>query len=149
MNYLSKAGVWLLLQALLVTQSGCSKTNPTAPASEHDETEPEPIARTEFTDRIENFFEYEPLHAGKPSQFRIHLTDLQDGTPVAQAQVTLMVHPKGTSETVAQATAKVGKVTGIYVADLAVPRAGDYDIEFHIKNANVDERLPLKDFKVE
>jgi hypothetical protein len=51
----------------------------------------EALARTEFTARIENFFEYEPIKAGKPSQFRIHLTDLSDGSPVEKAEVTMII----------------------------------------------------------
>ena len=112
------------------------------------EQEEEALARTEFTDRIENFFEYEPLKAGKPSQFLIHLTDLSDGTPIEKAEVTLITRTKGGNE-VMQTKARVGKVTGIYVADVVIPSSGDYDIEFRIKNAKLDERLPLTDFKVE
>jgi 5-hydroxyisourate hydrolase-like protein (transthyretin family) len=134
----------LLLVCLLIS-SGCSQPV-TAPPPE---AEPETLSRTEFTQRVENYFEYEPLHAGKASPFLIHLTDLSDGSPVEQAQVTLTVRPKGSTETVTQTVSKVGKVTGIYVAELAVPRSGDYDIEFHIKNAKLDEHLPLSDFKVE
>jgi hypothetical protein len=48
-----------------------------------------------------------------------------------------------------QTKARVGKVIGIYVADVAIPSKGDYDIEFHVKNAKIDERMPLTDFKVE
>ena len=40
----------------------------------------EALSRAEFTDRIENFFEYAPLKSGKTSQFLIHLTDLADGS---------------------------------------------------------------------
>ncbi|MBA3357767.1 MAG: FixH family protein [Pyrinomonadaceae bacterium] len=115
------------------------------PEAEHEE---EALARTEFTDRLENFFEYEPLKAGKPSQFLIHLTDLSDGTPVEKAEVTLITRIKGGSE-VMQTKARVGKVTGIYVADVAISDSGIYDIEFLIKNAKLDERLALTDFKVE
>jgi hypothetical protein len=32
---------------------------------------------------------------------------------------------------------------------VTIPNRGDYDIEFHVKNVKVDERLPLTDFKVE
>jgi 5-hydroxyisourate hydrolase-like protein (transthyretin family) len=128
--------------------SACSNPEPVAAPSDHAE-EPEAIARTEFTDRLENFFEYEPFTAGKPSQFRIHLTDLMDGSPLEQAEVSLIVRRKGEKESVAQTTAKVGKVIGIYVAELSIPQPGDYDIEFQIKNAKVDERQPLTDFKVE
>jgi len=131
-----------LLTALLMSAACGSSPKPEA---EHEE---EAIARTEFTERIENFFEYEPLRAGQPSQFLIHLTDLTDGTPIEKAEVTLITRAKGGAE-IMQTKARVGKVTGIYVADVAIPNKGDYDIEFHVKNAKVDERLPLTDFKVE
>ncbi len=113
----------------------------------HQEEE-EAIARTEFTDRIENFFEYDALKAGKQSQFLIHLTDLSDGTPVEKADVTLIARTKSGGE-VMQTKARIGKVTGIYVADVTLPSAGDYDIEFFVKNTNINERMPLTDFKVE
>jgi hypothetical protein len=129
--------------------AACSGSSPGAdPPADHAE-EPEAIARTEFTDRIENFFEYEPLVAGKPSQVRIHLTDLSDGSPVEKAEVALTVRAKGGNTAVVQTKALVGKVTGIYVAELNIPRNGEYDIEFHIRNAKLEERMPLSDFKVE
>jgi outer membrane lipoprotein-sorting protein len=146
MNNSLKAGTIALLLAL-ATMSGCTQKDSQPPAEAHDE--PEPLARTEFTDRIENFFEYEPLHAGKSSQFRIHLTDLSDGSPVEQAQVSLTVRRSRENTNVVETVAKVGKVTGIYVAELTIPQPGNYDIEFRIKNARLDERLPLSDFKVE
>ena len=124
--------------------AGCSKGD-----GAHTEAEEEAMARTEFTDRIENYFEYEPLKAGKQSQFLIHLTDLTDGSPVEKAEVMLTVRKQGGGAEVAQAKARVGKVTGIYVADVAIPGSGDYDVEFHIKNSKLDERLQLADFKVE
>jgi len=147
MNKPGKAAALLLLHISMILAMGCTHPEPAAKPEPHDE--PEAIARTEFTDRVENYFEYEPLHAGKPSPFRIHLTDLTDGTPVEQAEVSLTVRPKGRTETTTQTTAKIGKVTGIYVAQLNVPQAGEYDVEFHIKNSRLDERLALKDFKVE
>jgi 5-hydroxyisourate hydrolase-like protein (transthyretin family) len=146
-----KAVALLSAQILLFSLFGCSNPEPADGGSteaEH-ESEPEPIARTEFNDRLENFFEYPPFRAGKPSQFRIHLTDLTDGSPVEKAEVSLTVQRKGAGGAVAQTTAKVGKVAGIYVADLAIPQAGDYDIEFHIRNSKLDERMSLTDFKVE
>lgn len=133
--------LWVL--ALFVIQFGCTGGQP--PAEQHEE---EALSRTEFTERIENFFEHDPLKAGQPSQFLIHLTDLSDGTPVEKAEVTLITRAKDGSE-VMQTKARVGKVTGIYVADVSIPNRGDYDIEFHVKNAKLDERMSLKDFKVE
>lgn len=110
--------------------------------------EEEALSRTEFTGRIENFFEYEPLKAGRPSRFLIHLTDLSDGSPVEKADVTLIMRAGGGTE-VGQAKAKVGKVTGIYVADVMVAKPGEYDIEFQVNNAKLNERMPLSGFKVE
>jgi hypothetical protein len=133
----------VILLLMVFTAFACSKGN-----QAHTEQEEEALSRTEFTDRIENFFEYEPLKTGKPSQFLIHLTDLSDGSPVEKADVTLTVRSHAGAE-VAQAKARVGKVTGIYVADVAIPAAGDYTIEFHVKNQKIDERMPLTDFKVE
>ncbi len=133
-----------LLFLCLLIASGCSQ-----PAAAPPVAEPETLSRTEFTVRVENYFEYEPLRGGKASPFRIHLTDLSDGSPVEQAEVTLTAHAKGSAQPVAQTVSKVGKVAGIYVAELAIPQPGDYDIEFHIKNAKLDERMPLSDFKVE
>jgi 5-hydroxyisourate hydrolase-like protein (transthyretin family) len=107
------------------------------------------LSRTEFTNRIENYFEFDPLRAGKKSQFLIHLTDLSDGSPVEQAEVTLTMRSQGSGAEVAQTKARVGKVTGIYVTDVVITNAGNYAIEFHVKNDKLDERMPLTDFKVE
>ena len=134
----------MFLTLLALALSGCGSGKKAEAVHEEEEAE----SRTEFTGRIENFFEYEPLKAGKASQFLIHLTDLSDGTPVEKADVTLSVRSKGGAE-VTQTKAKVGKVTGIYVAEVTVPNPGDYDVEFHVKNQKLDERLPLTDFKVE
>jgi 5-hydroxyisourate hydrolase-like protein (transthyretin family) len=144
---IQSAPIWMAVALLLCacTSGGCSSG-----AKSHAEAEEEEaIARTEFTGRIENFFEYAPLKAGKSSQFRLHLTDLSDGSPVEKAEVKLTIRAKGAGVSTGEITAKVGKVTGIYVAEVSVPKAGDYDIEFYVKNAKLDERMPLTDFKVE
>jgi hypothetical protein len=133
----------IILLCILVA-AGCSQPA-TAPVAD----EPETLARTEFTERVENFFEYEPLQPGEPSAFLIHLTDLSDGSPVEKAEVILVARSRGTNDPVAQTVSRVGRVTGIYVAELTIPKSGDYDIEFHIKNEKLDERLSSSDFKVE
>jgi 5-hydroxyisourate hydrolase-like protein (transthyretin family) len=125
--------------------SGCARGAKPQPRAGEEEA----IARTEFTERIENFFEFKPLKAGKPSQFRIHLTDLSDGSPIEKAEVKLLISVKGGNISEGQTTAKVGKVTGVYVAEVNIPKAGDYDIEFHVKSSKLDERMPLTDFKVQ
>ncbi len=136
-----------LLSLLVLVALGGAACSRAEKASTADDEEA--LARTEFTERIENFFEYDPLKAGKQSQFLIHLTDLSDGSPVEQAEVTLSIRSQGSGAEVAQTKARVGKVTGIYVADVVVGNAGNYTIEFHVKNEKLDQRMPLTDFKVE
>jgi 5-hydroxyisourate hydrolase-like protein (transthyretin family) len=134
----------IMITSLLLTFISCTRSE-----KANTEAEEEAESRTEFTDRIENFFEYDPLKAGKQSQFLIHLTDLSDGTPVEKADVTLSIRAKGSGSEIAQVKARVGKVTGIYVADVTIPNPGIYDIAFHVKNDKLNERMPLTDFKVE
>ncbi|HXG83900.1 MAG TPA: hypothetical protein VNI84_07725 [Pyrinomonadaceae bacterium] len=134
----------LLAVFIALTACGAKPAAETKPEGEEEEA----IARTEFTGRIENFFEYDPLKVGRESQFLIHLTDLTDGTPVEKAEVNLIIRSKN-GASVGEVKARIGKVTGIYVADVAIGAAGDYDIEFQIKNDKLNERMPLKDFTVE
>jgi hypothetical protein len=139
---------WTRAAVLAFLVAGTAACGGTVPDAGHAGAEEhESLSRTEFTDRIENFFEHDPLRAGEPSQFLIHLTDLADGTPVKQADVTLLARTKAGAE-VAQVKAKVGKVTGIYVAEVVLPEPGTYDIEFRVTNGSIDERMSLRDFEV-
>ena len=140
---MAKQLFFLLLLSLATFLFSCSKAE--SPAAEHEE---EALARTEFTDRIENFFEYSPLHVGKPSQFLIHLTDLNDGNPVEKAEVSLTIQKEGGGPS-SEVKAKVGRVTGIYVAEVQLGEKGTYEISFHVKNEKLDERLALKGFEVD
>jgi hypothetical protein len=134
--------IGLVVSALFFASCGSSTADKT------EAEEEEALARTEFTERIENFFEYTPLKAGKPSQFLIHLTDLKDGTPVEKAEVSLKISRKGSSD-FNEVKAKVGRVTGIYVAEVQIAEKGNYNIEFLIKNDKIDEKMPLENFEVE
>jgi hypothetical protein len=133
-----------LFFVLTITLVSCAGTG----GAETEAPEEEALSRTEFTERIENFFEYSPLKAGRESQFLIHLTDLSDGTPVEKADVTLRIQRTGSGH-MSEVRAKVGRVTGIYVADVTIAEPGDYNIEFLVKSEKLNERLPLTDFKVE
>jgi hypothetical protein len=130
--------------AVLALAAACRDARPPQRAAE-----PEPMARTEFTERIENFFEYEPLRAGHASRFLIHLTDLSDGSPVEGAEVTLVARSAAGGATDVVTRAKVGRVTGIYVAEMTLPSRGSYAIDFRVKSAELDERMALSDFQVE
>jgi hypothetical protein len=130
-----------ILGLALLIFSACGGTTTT-------EAEEEALSRTEFTGRIENFFEYAPLKTGTPSQFLIHLTDLSDGTPVEKADVTLTIR-RVDGGVVGDFKAKVGRVTGIYVAEVELREKGMYDIEFRVRNEKLDERMSLEDFEVQ
>lgn len=132
---------WAALGVAIITLlAACGRPEP--PQVKEDA---ETIARTEFTDRIENFFEYDPLVPGQPSRFLIHLTDLSDGSPVEQAEVTVTVRASGGGQP-AEVKARVGRVTGIYAAEITMPGAGAYDLEFRVRNAKLDERMTLTGF---
>ncbi len=140
---------WRMIGASAIASlalSGCGggAEPETTGAEEHGEA----IARTEFTDRIENFFEYDPLVAGQPSQFLIHLTDLETGAPLADAEVDLRVTHAGSGVEIVSARALVGRVTGIYVADVAVPEPGPVEIRFDVRAGDIDETMPLTEFEV-
>ncbi len=134
---------WALALGVLVLAPACRGPQPPEAV-----TNPQTLSRTEFTDRIENFFEHEPLRAGKPSRFLIHLTDLSDGSPVEKAEVTLTLRAIG-GNVVTVVKARVGRVTGIYVADMIAPGPGGFGIEFHIKNPKLDEHMVLADFRAQ
>lgn len=106
------------------------------------------LSRAEASARVENFFEYEPLKAGRPGQLLLHLTDTTKGGPVANATVTVTARSLAGAE-VATATAQRGKRQGIYSAELAIPTAGSYDLEFHVKTDAIDERIAAKGIAVE
>jgi len=139
--------LWAFLPLLLGSAVAVSCT-PAVDIAEDADSGSEPLARTEFTDRIENFFEYTPLVAGNPSEFLIHLTDLSDGSPVAQAEVDLTVMAAGSERAVVSVRALVGRVTGIYVAEVVVPEPGRYDIRFDVRSGDIDETMRPGDFEV-
>jgi hypothetical protein len=124
----------------LVLTAGCGSEAQDARAT------PDTHSRTEFTDRIENFFEYEPLRSNRVSRFRIHLTDLAEGTPVGGGEVALRL--LSGSRTVAETRARPGSAAGIYVAELTPPARGDFYIELHVKTEAFDETMRLSGFSV-
>lgn len=128
-----------LFLALALT-AGCGNE-----AQETHETA-DPLTRTEFTDLIENFFEYEPLQAGRVSRFRIHLTDLAEGTPVASADVSLKL--LSGSKPVAEARARPGSVAGIYLTELTPSAPGAFDLELQVKTEALDETMRISGFTV-
>ena len=156
--------IFASLLGVLLLFAGCQKsshghshgpggehTEETDHHDDHDdhgaENEVEPIARTEFSDKLLNFFEFAPLRPQETSSFLIHLTELKSGEPVAQADVKLLIKgPNGKHLDTVQA--KVGRVTGIYVAEVKIPIAGTYGIDFVVKNDKLQDTMSLQGFDV-
>lgn len=136
----SVVAIWISIGVLL----SCAQ-----PEQSPDIPERETLSRTGYTDRVVNFFDYDPLRAGQGSHFLIRLTDLSNGTPVGDADVVLTVRREDPTETVVETTAEIGEITGVYTADLAIPEPGSYEIEFRITNQTLDERIVLDGFQVE
>lgn len=139
----------------LLLLSGCQKApgaNSTpqpgqTQQAEHAEEGEQTIARTEFTSKLLDFFEFTPLKPGQPSTFLIHLTELATGEPVSEADVKLKIKgPNGKELETVQA--KVGRVHGIYVAEVKIATAGTYGIDFVVKNDKVQDTVSLKGFEV-
>ena len=144
----------VLLAVLLLLAAGCRGGSTGGAGGEGGkqedhggEGEVEPIARTEFSGKLLNFFEFAPLKPQQMSSFLIHLTELDSGEPVAQADVKLIIKGANGQE-IDTVQAKVGRVTGIYVAEVTIPTAGTYGIDFVVKNDKLQDTMPLKGFKV-
>ncbi|HIB67819.1 MAG TPA: efflux RND transporter periplasmic adaptor subunit [Phycisphaerales bacterium] len=160
MKHFMKSSAAMIILGALLLFPGCEQTphgHPHGPNGEHTEeaghgdhgeqSEAEPIARTEFSEKLLNFFEFAPLKPQEPSSFLIHLTELKTGEPVSQADVKLIIKgPNGKELDTVQA--KVGRVTGIYVAEVKIPLEGTYGIDFQVKNEKLQDTLSLKGFQV-
>ena len=66
------------LLVLLVFLGGCGAEGPPVPTAEELPT----IAVTRWTEKTELFMEYPPLVAGEKARFAVHLTNLNDFTPL-------------------------------------------------------------------
>lgn len=110
--------------------------------------EAERLTKTVFAEKLGAYLVYSPLKAGKPSNFALHLTDLGEGTPVAKAEVTLNIRSKGNQATTTFKT-KTSETAGVYTAEVALPKAGEYYAEIQINHPQFSGRLTMTDFDVE
>jgi hypothetical protein len=67
---------------------------------------------------------------------------------VAEAEVDLLVTRADSGTELLSTRALVGRVTGIYVADVAVPEAGPVEIRFDVRAGDIDETMLLTEFDV-
>jgi hypothetical protein len=100
----------MLLPAILLAASGlsaCSKASSSTPASASEK-----LSKTIFTEKLGAYLVYSSLKAGRPSDFALHLTNLDEGTPVAKAEVMLNARSKSTQAATTFKT-RVSETTGV------------------------------------
>jgi hypothetical protein len=142
---------WLAVlsaSVLLVTSSflACSRASSNTLAVEN--AKDERLSKTVFTEKLGAYLVYSSLKAGQPSDFALHLTDLDEGTPVAKAEVTLNVRAKS-NQAATTFKAQASETTGVYTSQVALPKAGEYYVEFQISHPKFSGRLTMTDFEVE
>jgi hypothetical protein len=126
--------------------SACSRASSNTLAVEN--AEGERLSKTVFTEKLGAYLVYSPLKAGQPSEFALHLTDLDEGTPVAKAEVTLNMRSKN-NQAATTFKAQASVTTGVYTSQVAAPKAGEYYVEFQISHPKFSGRLTMTDFEVE
>jgi hypothetical protein len=95
---------------------------------------------TVFTEKLGAYLVYSPLKPGQPSDFALRLTDLDEETPIANADVTLNLRSKS-NQTATVFKAQASETTGVYTSHVAAPKAGEYYAEFQISHPKFSGRL--------
>jgi hypothetical protein len=126
--------------------SACSRASSNTLAVEKPEGAR--LSKTVFTEKLGAYLVYTPLKTDKPSDFALHLTDLDEGTPVANAEVTLNLRSKS-NQAATTFNAQASETTGVYTSQVALPKAGEYYVEFQINHPKFSGRLTMTDFDVE
>jgi membrane fusion protein, heavy metal efflux system len=130
MNVLCRT-LLLVIPAALV--SGCSSVS--GPARTSSDEEPQVLAVTVWSERTELFMEYPPLVAGEQVRFAIHLTDLEDFSPVREGRVVVRFE----GETIQQFEAAGPSTPGIFGVDVTVPAARRYQLAVELHGARLSE----------
>lgn len=110
------------------------------------EDDPEPLAYTLYSDKMEIFVEFKPLVAGSASKFAAHFTILGDKfLPLSAGTVTLslIVGDKGIKQ-----TADTPSVPGIYRLSLKPVTSGTGKLVFDISTKNFRDQVILENVKV-
>jgi hypothetical protein len=139
---------WPLLLMILCSFLFAACSSAASRNAAEKEHEAERLTKTVFAEKLGAYLVYSPLKAGKPSNFALHLTDLGEGTPVAKAEVTFNLRAKGNQATTTFKT-KASETVGVYTAEVAPPKAGEYYAELQINHPQFSGRLTMTDFDVE
>lgn len=121
---------------MLGTLAACRSTSPPAPVEAED---PPAIAVTVWSPRTELFMEYPPLVAGAQARFAIHLTNLEDFSPLRDGRVVVRFE----GESITRFEVEGPSTPGIFGVDVTVPAARRYQmaVEVHAPGVTDEHRV--------
>jgi RND family efflux transporter MFP subunit len=121
---------------VLGTLAACRSTPAPAPVDAED---PPAIAVTVWSPRTELFMEYPPLVAGAQARFAIHLTNLEDFSPLREGRVVVRFE----GESITRFEVEGPSTPGIFAVDVTVPAARRYQmaVEVHAPGLTDEHRV--------
>jgi len=128
--------VTLSITMVLGALSACRSTPPPTPV----EAEERPaIAVTVWSPRTELFMEYPPLVAGAHARFAVHLTNLDDFSPLREGRVVVRFE----GESITRFEVEGPSTPGIFGVDVTVPAARRYQmaVEVHAPGLADEHRV--------
>lgn len=132
--------IFYLLAILALGMYACS-TNHGHEDAHAEAHEHESISITKHEGNYELFMEFSPLIAGNSSEFLIHLTKLDDYTPVTGEEVILEI--SGFEKTHSEIIAKPLR-PGIYITEFVPPAAGHHlSIRIFFSGETIDELFEI------
>ncbi|MBM3778421.1 MAG: efflux RND transporter periplasmic adaptor subunit [Acidimicrobiia bacterium] len=105
------------------------------PVSPAGEGEIPSHAVTTWTERTELFMEYPPLVAGSQARFAIHLTDLDDFSPLGEGRVVVRFE----GDTIHRFDVDGPSTPGIFGVDVEVPAARRYQMAVELHGTGFDD----------
>jgi hypothetical protein len=135
----------LAIASLLVAAAGCSPRPQGIVVAAGDDpvhAEPDPVAVTVFTDRVELFMEYPQLVPGLEARFLAHVTVLATGEPVRTGELRLELSRGGAAPVVFVAPRPARD--GLFIPVGALAEAGTYAARIVVSSQQVEETIPLE-----
>ncbi|MBI3463892.1 MAG: efflux RND transporter periplasmic adaptor subunit [Planctomycetes bacterium] len=145
---LQRLGRLLVLASIPLFGIGCGKSPFAARgAGEAKEGDDPPMVSVTLTaEKLELFMEHPYLVQGQDAKFNVHLTLLQDGSPIRSGKLTVVATgPSGKQLSVEQTTPRS---PGIYGPTVAFPEAGENEMALTLQSEQAEEtiRVPVTVF---
>jgi RND family efflux transporter MFP subunit len=127
--------------------AGCGRRDAPAPASAAPEEGLPTLSVTHWTEKSELFMEHPPLVAGQPAVFAVHLTRIEDFSPVREGRARIELTPASGGEPVIL-TGPAPSRPGVFRVEAPAPRAGRYRWALVLDSPGLADRHDLGDIAV-